>query len=127
MKLLFDQNLSPRLVNMLADLFPESDHVFSLGLDRSPDLEIREYARQNAFTIVTRSGFVAETLQQLVCCFGLSGAKLQEYSLHIVHGPLSLVMGLIMGLIMGLGRGDFPSDLDPSLSHHRSFMYRQAD
>jgi predicted nuclease of predicted toxin-antitoxin system len=29
MKLLFDQNLSPKLVNRLADLFPNSRHVQS--------------------------------------------------------------------------------------------------
>jgi predicted nuclease of predicted toxin-antitoxin system len=29
MKLLFDQNLSPKLVNRLADLFPGSCHVQS--------------------------------------------------------------------------------------------------
>ena len=33
MKLLFDQNLSPKLVNHLADLFPASTHVQSVGLD----------------------------------------------------------------------------------------------
>ena len=31
MKLLFDQNLSPKLVNRLADLFPDSSHVQSVG------------------------------------------------------------------------------------------------
>ena len=33
MKLLFDQNVSPKLVNRLADLFPDSSHVQSAGLD----------------------------------------------------------------------------------------------
>jgi predicted nuclease of predicted toxin-antitoxin system len=32
MKLLFDQNLSPRLVNRLSDLYPDSNHVYLLGL-----------------------------------------------------------------------------------------------
>ena len=77
MKLLFDHNLSPSLVDRLVDLFPESDHVFHLGLDRVSDFEIRDYARRNAFAIVTKdadfsdlfftgfhqrlSGFAAET------------------------------------------------------------------
>jgi predicted nuclease of predicted toxin-antitoxin system len=30
MKLLFDQNLSPKLVKSLADLFPHSGHVYSM-------------------------------------------------------------------------------------------------
>jgi len=44
MKLLFDQNLSPSLINRLADLFPDSNHVFPLGLDYADDRKIREYA-----------------------------------------------------------------------------------
>ncbi len=54
MKLLFDQNLSPRLVKLLADLFPESNHVFPLGLDEADDTEVWEYARENEFTLVTK-------------------------------------------------------------------------
>ena len=54
MKLLFDHNLPPSLVVRLADLFPQSQHVYPLGLDRVNDLEIREYARQNDFLIVTK-------------------------------------------------------------------------
>jgi predicted nuclease of predicted toxin-antitoxin system len=54
MKLLFDHNLSPSLVVRLGDLFPESEHVFHLGLDHASDFEIRDYARRNEFTIVTK-------------------------------------------------------------------------
>ena len=54
MKLLFDHNLSPRLVNLLADLFPESIHVYILGMDRSNDYEVWTYAQSHGFTIVTR-------------------------------------------------------------------------
>jgi predicted nuclease of predicted toxin-antitoxin system len=60
MRLLFDQNLSPRLVNTLADLFPESEHVFNLDLDQSPDHEVREYAHRHAFTIVTKDSDFGE-------------------------------------------------------------------
>ncbi len=54
MKLLFDQNLSPRLVARLADLFPDSEHVFPLGLDESEDTDIWEYAKTNDFVLVTK-------------------------------------------------------------------------
>jgi predicted nuclease of predicted toxin-antitoxin system len=54
MKLLFDQNLSPKLVNRLAYLFPGSSHVQSVGLDCASDNEIWEYARLNGFAIVTK-------------------------------------------------------------------------
>jgi predicted nuclease of predicted toxin-antitoxin system len=54
MKLLFDQNLSPALVNRLADLFPGSSHVQSEGLDCASDDQVWEYARLNGFAIVTK-------------------------------------------------------------------------
>jgi predicted nuclease of predicted toxin-antitoxin system len=54
MKLLFDHNLPPRLVSRLGDLFPQSQHVFALGLDRASDWEIRDFARQNGYCIVTK-------------------------------------------------------------------------
>ena len=54
MKLLFDANLSPKLVGRLGDLFPGSAHVFDTGLARStPDEKIWEYAAAEGFTIVT--------------------------------------------------------------------------
>lgn len=54
MKLLFDANLSPKLVSRLSDLFPGSAHVFETGLARNiPDQRIWEYARVNEFTIIT--------------------------------------------------------------------------
>ncbi|HYW21658.1 MAG TPA: DUF5615 family PIN-like protein [Nodularia sp. (in: cyanobacteria)] len=54
MKLLFDHNLSPRLVDRLADIYPNSLHLFVLGLDQAGDLVVWEYARQGGFTVVTR-------------------------------------------------------------------------
>jgi predicted nuclease of predicted toxin-antitoxin system len=54
MKLLFDQNLSPKLVNRLCDLYPDSNHVYLLGLDRKPDKEVWEHARQEGFLMVTK-------------------------------------------------------------------------
>jgi predicted nuclease of predicted toxin-antitoxin system len=62
MKLLFDHNLSPRLVDRLADLFPESTHIYTLGMDRSEDREVWIYAQSNDFTIVTRDGDYNELL-----------------------------------------------------------------
>jgi predicted nuclease of predicted toxin-antitoxin system len=53
LKLLFDANLSPRLVNRLAELFPGSAHVFETGLARqTKDETIWKYARENRLTIV---------------------------------------------------------------------------
>jgi predicted nuclease of predicted toxin-antitoxin system len=53
-KLLLDQNLSPRLVRRLTDLHPNSRHVMEVGLDRSLDKEVWNYARQHEYLIVTK-------------------------------------------------------------------------
>jgi len=54
MKLLFDENLSRKLVELLRDLFPESVHVAKVGLSSgASDRQIWEYAKQNAFAIIT--------------------------------------------------------------------------
>ncbi len=59
-RLLFDQNLSPRLVSHLADLYPNSVHVFMVGLSSALDTEIWEYARANDLTIVTKDADFSE-------------------------------------------------------------------
>jgi predicted nuclease of predicted toxin-antitoxin system len=53
MRLLFDQNLSYRLIEALADLFPKSQHVRLLGMAEADDLSIWRYAQANELTIVT--------------------------------------------------------------------------
>ncbi|MBV9868878.1 MAG: DUF5615 family PIN-like protein [Abitibacteriaceae bacterium] len=60
MKLLFDQNLSPRLTKRLASVFPGSSHVFLLGLDQAADAEVWSYARDNGFVIVTKDADFGE-------------------------------------------------------------------
>jgi predicted nuclease of predicted toxin-antitoxin system len=54
MKLLLDNNLSHRLVTRITDLYPESSHVMTVGLDEAEDEEIWGYAKKNGFTIVTK-------------------------------------------------------------------------
>jgi predicted nuclease of predicted toxin-antitoxin system len=53
-RFLFDQNLSPRLVTRLTDLYPNSTHVDTLGLGTSSDRDVWEYARLKDFMIVTK-------------------------------------------------------------------------
>jgi predicted nuclease of predicted toxin-antitoxin system len=53
-KLLFDENLSPKLVSRLADLFPDSSHIHQCGLGAAPDAAIWEFAANNHFTIVSK-------------------------------------------------------------------------
>jgi predicted nuclease of predicted toxin-antitoxin system len=54
MKLLFDENLSPKLPRSLVTLFPDSAHVRECGLLGFPDEDVWEYARANDFTIVSK-------------------------------------------------------------------------
>lgn len=63
MKLLFDQNLSLRLVDSLADVYPASSHVSKLGLDRASDKEIFARARDEGYTIVTKDVDFSELSQ----------------------------------------------------------------
>jgi predicted nuclease of predicted toxin-antitoxin system len=53
-KLLFDQNLSHKLVQHLADLFPDSVHVRDVGLKTSADSVAWEYAKNNDLLIVSK-------------------------------------------------------------------------
>ena len=53
MNLLFDQNISPRIVNQLSSGFPEAKHVRQVGLEDASDMLIFEFAKKNNFIIVT--------------------------------------------------------------------------
>ena len=63
MKLLFDQNLSPRLVALLVDVFPESLHVRHAGLERAGDESVWHFAHDRGFAIVTRDSDFQERSQ----------------------------------------------------------------
>ncbi|MDQ3135393.1 MAG: DUF5615 family PIN-like protein [Acidobacteriota bacterium] len=54
MKLLFDENLSPKLVRRLADLFPDSIHVRDVGLKAADDPLVWEYAKDGDLMIVSK-------------------------------------------------------------------------
>jgi len=53
-KLLFDHNLSHKLVAHLSDLYPGSTHTRFLGFERAADLELWFLARTHELTIVTK-------------------------------------------------------------------------
>ncbi len=52
MKLLLDENLSPRLPALLADLYPGSSQVDALGLRGAKDIVIWDYAKTNGYVLV---------------------------------------------------------------------------
>ncbi len=54
MKLLLDENLSPKLVVRLSDLSTGSTHVELVGLGSEDDLVVWEHALKDEFIIVTK-------------------------------------------------------------------------
>ena len=49
MKLLLDENLTPRLVNRLGLLFPALTHVRDVALKQAADRDIWSWAKDNDF------------------------------------------------------------------------------
>ena len=54
MKLLLDENLSDRIIDKIIDLYPDSQHVKTLGLINTDDALIWEFAKFNNFVIVSK-------------------------------------------------------------------------
>ena len=54
MRLLFDENLSPRLVQAFEPEYPGSAHVCALGLRGATDGVIWDRARQESYAIVSK-------------------------------------------------------------------------
>lgn len=54
MKLLFDQNLSPRLPALLADEYPGSAHVREFGMAAAPDLAVWTFASSAGYFVVSK-------------------------------------------------------------------------
>lgn len=53
-KLLFDENVSPKLVGLLEEEFTHSAHVYEVGLRGATDRRLWDFARDNGFTIVSK-------------------------------------------------------------------------
>ena len=66
MRLLFDQNLSPRLKEALEDIYPGSLHVKDVGLESADDVTVWTYASESGLTIASKDS----DLRQLSFAFG---------------------------------------------------------
>ena len=66
MKLLFDQNISPKLAIFFAKTFAGSKHLQDLSLDVANDSIVWEFAKKEGFTIVTKDN----DFNDLVAFFG---------------------------------------------------------
>jgi predicted nuclease of predicted toxin-antitoxin system len=60
MKLLFDENLSFKLCQRLADAFPDSSQVRLVGHAQADDRALWDYARSNGFILVSQDADFAE-------------------------------------------------------------------
>ena len=54
MRFVFDENLSPKLVLLLADQFPNSVHVRDVGLATADDQSVWNYASSQGLIIVSK-------------------------------------------------------------------------
>jgi predicted nuclease of predicted toxin-antitoxin system len=54
LRLLLDENLSERLLPLLAERFPESQHIRPLGLGGAGDRDLWELARRDGYMLVTK-------------------------------------------------------------------------
>ncbi len=52
--LMYDQNISYKLVKKLSDLYPGSTHVKLLGLEASDDRDVWFYAKEHGYTLVSQ-------------------------------------------------------------------------
>jgi predicted nuclease of predicted toxin-antitoxin system len=56
MNLLFDQNISHRLISQIKDIFPLAKQVRELGLENQSDIKIWGFSKKHNYTIVTFDG-----------------------------------------------------------------------
>ncbi len=106
MKLLFDQNLSPRLSQRLADIYPDSAHVREVGLREADDTAIWEYAKANGYAIVSKdSDFQQRSL--------LKGAPPKFIWLRVGNCTVKRTEELLRGYSTAI----HTFDLDNSKSH----------
>ena len=54
MRLLLDQNLSPRLARALADVFPDCTHARDCGLSGADDRAVWDYAKTHGYVVVSK-------------------------------------------------------------------------
>lgn len=54
MKLLLDENLSDKIIVRIQDLFPGCTHVKNVGLARTDDAAIADWAKEHDFSVVSK-------------------------------------------------------------------------
>jgi predicted nuclease of predicted toxin-antitoxin system len=105
LRLLFDQNLSRKLVDRLADVFPHSSHVQFHNLLEADDAVIWEFAKTHGFCIVTQDADFAERSR-------LYGAPPKVIWLRCGNAPTRTVEALLRGGAEAIQTLMSRSDLD---------------
>ena len=114
MRLLFDHNLSHKLVKRLADVFPDSEHVRHVDLYEASDREIWEYARSRRLVIVSKdedfhqSSFLLGPPPKVVWVrLGNCATRDIERALRTFHAELLAFDANEEGAFMAIGGADF--------------------
>ena len=92
MSLLFDQNLSRRLVGLLAVEYPGSQHVEAAGLLGADDLMIWQYATAHGLIVVSKDADFRDLALQ-------HGPPPKVIWLRVGNGPTSAVEALLRGRV----------------------------
>jgi len=87
-KCLLDENLSPRLVNRLNELFPRLAHVGQFGLKQADDIAIFEWAKANEFAIITSDSDFVLLAQRLGWPPKVIHLKQCNYPLQVIEDLL---------------------------------------
>lgn len=88
MRLLFDQNLSRRLVRLLATEYPGSEHVEGSGLLGADDQAVWQYAKAQGLIIVSKDS----DFRHLAL---LHGPPPKVIWLRVGNGPTAVVEALL--------------------------------
>ena len=88
MRLLYDENLSPRLPERLTDAFPDSRHVRDAGLLGHGDTDIWHYARRHGFLLVSKDN----DFRQMSF---LHGSPPKVIRLHVGNAPTRDIADLL--------------------------------
>lgn len=106
MSLLYDQNLSRRLVGLLAVEYPGSQHVEAAGLLGADDLVVWQYAAAHGLIVVSKDADFRDRAL-------LHGPPPKVVWLRVGNGPTAAVVTLLRGRVADVRA--FAADLALSL------------
>lgn len=121
MKLLFDQNISFRLIRKITDLFPDSKQVRELSLENSTDIEIFNYAKKFGFTIVTFDSDFFDLYAYFAQCEHLISLQSEQSLSSLKKNVSKPLISLIMSLKSSLS-GSTQCDQIAAMSSRQDFI-----